>query len=136
MAWFIFGAICAMLGSLLPTVLGPTTWTLTAMLVLWAIASVFAGEPLMKIWSQESFPTLLRSSAQGFIIAVARVAAGLLGLVTPLILEAGPRVLFATVFGMALISYVTAYVVFRRRATTEFELEDEVLADVPSGERE
>jgi MFS transporter, SP family, inositol transporter len=128
-AWFVFGSVCAVTGSLLPVVFGPTTVTLTAMLVLWALCSVFAGEPMMKLWTQESFPTLLRSTAQGSIIFVARVSAALLALVTPLILQAGPRVLFASIAAMALVATTTALVVFRGRTSTEFDREDQALAD-------
>ncbi|WP_165776735.1 MFS transporter [Bifidobacterium simiarum] len=122
--WFVLGATCAVTGSLLPTVFGPSAITLTAMLCLWVLSSVFAGEPILKIWAQESFPTLLRSTAQGFIVAFARIVSALVALVTPIIFTFGPRYLLGAIATCALVGCATAFLVFRGRTETEFDLED------------
>lgn len=124
MRWFIVGTTCALVGLALPIVVGPTVVTLTILLVMLSIFSVFAGEPFMKVWTQESFPTLLRSSAQGTIIAVARVFAALLALVTPVLLTVGPRFLFLILLVMMGIGAGTAYAVFHKRTRTAFDEED------------
>lgn len=128
-AWFIVGTLAAVVGSGLPLVIGPKVPTLTIMLVMWSVFSVFAGEPMMKVWTQESFPTMLRSTAQGIIVAVARASAALLALVTPAILAAGPRVLFAFILAVTLIGTIWAFLTFRHRTSTAFEAEDEVLTE-------
>jgi len=51
----------------------------------------FAFEAILKVWTQESFPTLLRSTAQGTIVSVARVLAAAIALVTPSLAAAGRR---------------------------------------------
>lgn len=121
--WFLFGVACATVAFLLPAVFGPTPVTLTVMLLLQAIAVVFAGEAIMKVWSQESFPTLLRSTAQGAIIAVARVTAAVAALVTPVLLQTDPRVLFVFVLAVILVGSLSAYFYFRHRTVTEFDRE-------------
>lgn len=122
--WFVLGAACAVTGSLLPTIFGPSAVTLTAMLCLWVLSSVFAGEPILKIWAQESFPTLLRSTAQGFIVAFARIVSALVALVTPVIFTFGPRYLLGAIATCALVGCATAFMVFHGRTETEFDLED------------
>jgi inositol transporter-like SP family MFS transporter len=124
MKWFVFGALCSVAGSALPAIAGPTIFTLSTMLIFWAIGTVFASEAMMKLWTQESFPTLLRSTAQGAIIAAARGLAAAFALLTPAILLAGPRALFAFLAVVVVVATSTAYFTFRNRTTTELD-EDE-----------
>lgn len=132
MTWFVMGAICTVVAMSVPLVFGPeNVWTLHVMMFLWLVGTVFAGEGIMKIWTQESFPTLLRSSAQGAIIAIARFGSGGLALVTPLVLANGPRALFALLGAACLVAVVLAFVVFRRQRTTVID-EEEAAEDVAS----
>jgi MFS transporter, SP family, inositol transporter len=124
MKWFVFGALCSVAGSAIPAIVGPTTFTLSVMLVLWAIGTVFASEAMMKLWTQESFPTLLRSTAQGAIIAAARGLAAAFALLTPTILLAGPRALFAFLAVVVVVATSTAYFTFRNRTTTELDKDE------------
>jgi inositol transporter-like SP family MFS transporter len=124
MRWFVVGTICALLGLAAPVIFGPTVVTLTVLLVLLSVFSVFAGEPFMKVWTQESFPTLLRSTAQGAIIAVARVLAAMVAAITPLRVQAGPQILFATLFVVIAIGAGVAFAVFRKQDHTAFDEED------------
>jgi len=132
MTWFVMGAICTVVAMSVPLVFGPeNVWTLHVMMFLWLVGTVFAGEGIMKIWTQESFPTLLRSSAQGAIIAIARFGSGGLALVTPLVLANGPRALFALLGAACLVAVVLAFVVFSRQRTTVID-EEEAAEDVAS----
>ncbi|WP_108718385.1 MFS transporter [Miniimonas sp. S16] len=94
MRWFAVMAVIYTLGYVLPAVLGAQVWTLVTMGVIGSIAGAIAGEPMFKIWAQELFPTVYRSTAQGVMIAVTRVVAALVALWTPALLEASPSILF------------------------------------------
>lgn len=94
MTWFVIGGVLYTAGQALPLVFGFHAWTL----ILWSLfcntGGAFAGEPMWKIWSQELFPTLLRTTAQGATTFFTRVLAALAALVTPSLMAAGPDVLF------------------------------------------
>lgn len=125
MTWFVAGAACTIVAMGVPLVVGPEhEWALNVMMFLWLVGTVFAGEGMMKIWTQESFPTLLRSSAQGAIIAIARFGSAGLALITPLVLANGPRALFGLLVGSCLVAVTLAFVVFSRQRTTAVEQED------------
>ena len=91
---FYVGAAAYVLSTLVPAVFGISLTTLLIWQCLAAIGGAFAFEAILKVWTQESFPTLLRSTAQGTIVSVARVLAAALALVTPRLAAAGPQVLF------------------------------------------
>ena len=81
----------------------------------------------MKVWSQESFPTLLRTTAQGAIISVARVLAAMLAAVA-LILEIGTTPLYVMLTIFNIVGLGTAWLVFRTRDRhDEFRSEGERL---------
>src|SRR3954447_8823880 len=103
MAFFLVGGILYILAQALPLVFGVSVWTLVAWQALGGIGGGFAGEPMWEIWSQELFPTLLRSSAQGATTFFTRVLAAVVALWTPLLIQAGPSILFG---------FLTACVVF------------------------
>lgn len=125
--WFVFGSVCGVASVLVPIIFGINFGTLVVMLGLFQIYGAFAGEPIMKVWTQESFPTLLRSTAQGTIIAVARVLAAALASVTPLLLGAGPVVVFIVLAAVLAIGCGTAFAVFRNRSRNEFAVEEKIL---------
>lgn len=55
-------------------------------IVLFGVGAAIAGEPFYKVWSQEMFPTMLRTTAQGLTFAAARVFLGVWSLFVPVIL--------------------------------------------------
>lgn len=57
-----------------------------ANIILFGIGSAIAGEPFYKVWSQEMFPTMLRTTAQGLTFAFARVVLGVWSIFVPVIL--------------------------------------------------
>lgn len=124
---FYLGAVCYVLSALIPALLGVSKSTLLAWQCLGAIGGAFAFEAILKVWTQESFPTLLRSTAQGTIISVARVLAALLALVTPRLAAAGPQGLFLVLTVLIAIGMAAAIFGFRRGSRNEFDIEaDEV----------
>ena len=106
MSFFLIGGIIYTVAQATPLVFGIHAWTLIVWQALGGIGGAFAGEPMWKIWSQELFPTLLRTSAQGVTVFFTRVLAALAAGVTPLIVETSPRLLF--VFLTACVAFTTA----------------------------
>ena len=94
MRWFAVMSAFFTLAYVVPAVLGVQVWTLVTMALLASIAGILAGEPMFKVWAQELFPTVFRSTAQGVMIAITRVVAALVALWTPALLEASPSLLF------------------------------------------
>ncbi|WP_427925084.1 MFS transporter [Streptomyces sp. cg40] len=95
MRWYTVGAVSFVLSCAVPAVFGVHVWTLATANITGALGTALAFEGIFKVWSQEAFPTLLRATAQGSIIAFARVVAAAVALWTPMLLDAGPRVMFA-----------------------------------------
>lgn len=126
MAIFYIGAACYVLSTLIPTVLGVSVATLLIWQALAAVGGAFAFEAILKVWSQESFPSLLRCTAQGTIISVARVLAAVLALVTPRLAATGPRGLFLVLTVLIAIGLGAAIHAFRKGSRNEFQLEDEL----------
>src|SRR5215217_802800 len=88
---------------------GPAGFNIVAALaniVLFGVGAALAGEPFYKTWSQEVFPTMLRTTAQGLTFAVARTALGIWSLFVPAIAAAGFEgvalilVIFLTISGV------------------------------------
>lgn len=94
MRWFGGMAVAYTVAYVIPAVLGVQVWTLVTMGVIGSIAGAVAGEPMFKIWAQELFPTVYRSTAQGVMIALTRVVAAVVALWTPALLDASPSILF------------------------------------------
>ena len=122
---FYLGAACYVLSTLIPTIFGVSVTTLLLWQSLAAIGGAFAFEAILKVWTQESFPTLLRSTAQGTIICVARVLAAVLALITPLLAGAGPRGLFLVLTVLIAIGMAAAIYGFRKGTRNEFDIESE-----------
>jgi len=123
-SYFQVGAILWIVGLLIPVIFGYSFLTSFIAGIVVVGGSVFAFEAIMKIWTQEQFPTLLRTTAQGGIIAVARLLAAILAAFTPSIAAVGPSLLYGLLAFFATIGLVTAWVVFRTRDRhSEFDTE-------------
>ncbi|WP_221028742.1 MFS transporter [Actomonas aquatica] len=60
-----------------------------ANIILFSAGGALAGEAFYKVFSQELFPTLLRSTAQGITFGVARVLLGIWSFFVPVLASAG-----------------------------------------------
>lgn len=60
-----------------------------ANIILFGIGAAIAGEPHYKTWSQEVFPTMLRTTAQGITFAFARFCLGIWSFFVPIIAATG-----------------------------------------------
>ncbi|HLR27533.1 MAG TPA: MFS transporter [Ruania sp.] len=126
MSYFVFGAVCLLVGYGLPLLVGFSLPIWLVMQFFGALGGAFAFEAIMKIWSQESFPTLLRSSAQGAIIAVARIVASAVALVTPA-LATDPKVLYGFITGAVLAGLLAGWLGFHNSRFNTFEVESKDL---------
>src|SRR5918997_5467284 len=71
---------------------GPQGASITASLAnvfLFGLGAAIAGEPHYKVWSQEVYPTMLRTTAQGIPFAFARFCLGIWSFLVPTIAAAG-----------------------------------------------
>lgn len=126
MVFFVIGGIALLLGYGIPAAFGFNITTIILMNVLTAIGGAFAFEGILKIWAQESFPTLLRSTAQGVIFAVGRVAAAGLAFFTPAIAAASFQGLYLGLTIIVAVGLLTAWLTFRRVKRTQFAVEGEL----------
>ena len=117
--YFTVGAVLLVLGNLVPVFFGLTVETFVASKVISLLGASFAGEAIMKLWVQESFPVLLRTTAQGGVIAIGRLLAALLAGVTPLLIAAGVSILYTVLAVLCAAGVATAWMAFRNAARSE-----------------
>jgi inositol transporter-like SP family MFS transporter len=135
MPFYIGGGILYIISYGAPLITGFTLPTLIVMQITSALGQAFAFEAIMKVWTQESFPTLLRSSVQGTIIAIARFAAGGLALVTPALLTI-PLTMYAILTALVFIGLVVGYLAFRKARFNAFTVEAKDLSEAQEELRE
>src|ERR671921_273351 len=97
------------------------TVTAIALVVLFGIGAAIAGEPFYKTWSQELFPTMLRTTAQGLTFGVARALLGIWSFFVPVLagLSIRPVALILMIF--LLISGVVGFVFMPNTAGKSLE---------------
>jgi len=128
--YFQIGAVAILLKCLIPAIFGFSILTLITSGIMGGFGLGFAFEGIMKLWTQESFPTLLRTTAQGAIITVARVFAAILAKYTPQMMDSDPRALFFLLAGLSFIGLAAAWLGFRKDAINEFDVEDQIEKEV------
>jgi len=131
---FTIAAVLQVVSPLVTAIFGVSYATAIIAGIIGIAGGSFAAEGMMKVWTQEQFPTLLRTSAQGIIISIGRFAAAILAAVTPLILLAGPTAFYLMLATFNLVGVGWAWVVFRKRDrldafTTEAEADPDVTAE-------
>jgi inositol transporter-like SP family MFS transporter len=82
----------------------------------------------MKVWTQESFPTMLRGTAQGIVYAVSRFATAALNVVTPALVILNPSALYVGVSVLAATGFFVGWLGFRRNTRNEFDLESALVS--------
>jgi inositol transporter-like SP family MFS transporter len=99
---------------------------LTALInvVLFGVGAGIGQQSLFQLWSGEMFPTLLRSTAQGFMFGVVRVALGGWSLLLPTVTQAGFRTLAIVLALMLIVSGVVGIAMAPRGTSRDLE-EDE-----------
>ena len=66
---------------------------------------------------------MLRSTAQGVIVAISRLLCGVLAFITPLLLEAGPQVLYTLLSAIVASGLLIGWFCFRGKQRNEFNHE-------------
>jgi MFS transporter, SP family, inositol transporter len=86
--------------------------TVTALLLigLFGTGAALAGEPFYKTWSQELFPTMLRTTAQGLTFSVARLFLGIWSFFVPVLASLSIRPVALILMIFLLISGVVGFV--------------------------
>lgn len=125
--WYIVGAIVQITAFAVPMLFGGQLWTLMFMSYAFSVGAALAGEALYKVWTQELFPTLLRSTAQGTTIAVARVIAAIAAIFIPTVAASDPQSLFTLLVVCVTFSSVIGFVWVRRLPRADDERRDEAL---------
>ena len=118
--FFTIGAVAYAGSFFIPALFGFSFTTMIVYTALNGIGGAFAFEGIMKVWTQESFPTMVRATAQGSILAVARFSAAILASVTPLLINSGPQALFAGLGAMVTVGVVIAWLVFHNAPRNQF----------------
>ncbi|WP_458117251.1 MFS transporter [Arthrobacter sp. D2-10] len=129
MNYFLVGGVAFVVAYAIPAVFGFSLTTLILNMVLELVGIAFAFEAIMKIWTQESFPTLLRSSTQGAVLAVARILAASLAVFTPALLTT-PQLMYGLLAAVAGIGAAVAWITFRKPRFNAFALEGRDLTEV------
>lgn len=97
-------------------------------ILVYGVGSMFAGEAMYKVWTQESFPAVARASVQGAINGISRFACALFALITPtLVLPENIRATMWAFAGIALLSMLAGCFVMasqKRQKSNAVALED------------
>ncbi|WP_426225818.1 MFS transporter [Pseudarthrobacter sp. DSP2-3-2b1] len=102
--WFTAGVAFSTIGFAVPLVLGVSVATLATMGIVSGFGIGLAGETIYKVWTQELFPTLVRSTAQGATIAFTRYVAAAFALFTPIIASTNVTALFGILIASSVVS--------------------------------
>lgn len=123
--YFQVGAFFYVAGPLVNALFGVSAVPMMIATVLNAVGAAFAFEGIARVWTQEQFPTLLRSTATGAILSVARLGAAVLALFTPTLVAAiGVSAFYFMLATLAAVGLGSAWVVFRTRDRyDEFDVE-------------
>ena len=92
-----------------------------ALVVLFGIGAAIAGEPFYKTWSQELFPTMLRTTAQGLTFGVARALLGIWSFFVPVLASLSIRPVALILMIFLLISGVVGFVFMPNTAGKSLE---------------
>ena len=85
------------------------TVTAIALVSLFGIGAALAGEPFYKTWSQELFPTMLRTTAQGLTFGLARFVLGFWSFLVPVLASLSIRPVALILMIFLLISGVVGF---------------------------
>ena len=88
---FFVGAFVQFMAMLSMAVIGGGTGfiMLAVTIGFYNFGNPMAGEAIYKVWTQESFPTEVRATIQGFINGFSRVCCGLFAFITPFLVTPG-----------------------------------------------
>lgn len=122
MPLFYMGAILYLAGFLAMPVFGASVTTYVATQLLYCIGAAFAFEGILKVWMQECFPTLLRTTANGSIVFASRFCCAIAGYFTASLLAVvGYRAAFGILAALCLIGFAAAIYAFHGKRYNAFD---------------
>jgi inositol transporter-like SP family MFS transporter len=126
MPLFLAGGVIFIIGLLIPVVFGFNLVTILAALGVGTLGQISCGEPIARVWGNESFPTLLRSTGQGIVFTFGRVISAIASAFIPGLILFNPSVVYVGSAVAAVLGVLIGYVGFRGvRAANEFHHEQE-----------
>ena len=126
MPLFYMGAILYLAGFLMFPIFGASTITYVLTQLLYCIGAAFAFEGILKVWMQECFPTLLRTTANGAIVFASRFSCAVIGFFTAAFITAfGYKIAFLALSAMCAIGFIAAIWCFHGKRYNTFEHEAE-----------
>lgn len=130
MPMYIWGGVVFAGALLIPVVFGISLISLLLCFGLSALGGmVSGGEPMARVWSNESFPTMLRSTGQGVVFTVGRLAVAASAAVAPAVISWSPNAFFLGLFATAALGTIIGWFGFRgEQAVNEFDRERELVA--------
>lgn len=103
------GAVMQVSAFIVPVILPFTTPVAILTIVLFGTGGALAGEPFYKTWSQELFPTILRTTAQGLSFGVARIFLGIWSFFVPILATTGFTTISISLAAFLTISGVVGF---------------------------
>jgi inositol transporter-like SP family MFS transporter len=97
------------------------TATAIVLIALFGIGAALAGEPFYKTWSQELFPTMLRTTAQGVTFGVARYLLGIWSYFVPVLASLSIRPVALILMIFLIISGVVGFLFMPNTAGRSLE---------------
>jgi MFS transporter, SP family, inositol transporter len=107
---FAAGALLQLIGMLLLSLFRLTEPVALGYVLLAGIGGGFGQQSFFQLWSGELFPTLLRSTAQGLMFAVVRIALGFWSLYVPTLTKSGFSTLAWILTGFVAFSGLIGFV--------------------------
>src|SRR4051794_39754586 len=96
-------------GMLLLAVFPLTAPIALAYVILTGAGGGFGQQSFFQLWSGELFPTLLRSTAQGFMFAIVRIGLGIWSFFVPIVISVGFKPLAVILTGFLVIGGVIGF---------------------------
>ncbi|MFE4079132.1 MFS transporter [Paenarthrobacter sp. YIM B13468] len=131
MPLFLIGGAITVVGLLLPVFFGFTLVTILGALLIGSIGQTSCGEPIARVWGNEAFPTMLRSTAQGFVFTFGRLMAAGTSAIIPAVIAFSPSLIYIASAIAAVLGIMVAWAGFRGgRIANEFQHEQETDRDL------
>lgn len=123
MTYYVIGSIFTAGSTMIPVIFGFNLVTLCAFTYIITFAGAFCYETIMKVWTQESFPTMLRGTAQGCIYGISRILTAALSTVTPALLVFNPSLLYIGITIVTAIGLFIGWLGFHKDTVNTFHTE-------------
>ena len=126
MPLFYIGAVLYLAGFMMFPVFGASEITYILTQLLYCIGAAFAFEGILKVWMQECFPTLLRTTANGSIVFISRLSCAICGFFTASFITIfGYQIAFWVLSAMCFIGFLAAVLCFAKKRYNTFEADEQ-----------